>query len=204
MSGTAPTGSGAGSPRSPTGTADSDFAVSTSSLTDVDLDVVRPYLDTLPFTGRVSGRLRADGYFDQMQIGVDWRFYDYRVDGQPTNLVQMHGPVTLGGPEGFIFHGVTVDSADLDFPTIRLAVPAAILEGRARGSGMLDGPWKDVTFTGHLVQHDPDRPASCMRRTDPDQHAGQHRRARRRSQFRAPRLRRRSAFLPHAHRRSAA
>jgi len=130
-------------------------------LADVELDVVRPYLDTLPFTGRVSGRLKAEGYFDQMQVGVDWRFYDYRVDGQPPNLVQMRGPVTLGGPEGFIFHGVTVDSADLDFPTIRLAVPAAILEGRVRGSGMLDGPWKDVTFTGHLVQHDADRPESA-------------------------------------------
>jgi hypothetical protein len=46
-----------------------------------------------------------------------------------------------------------VDSADLDLPTIRLAVPAVILEGRARGSGSLDGPWKDVTFTGHLAQN---------------------------------------------------
>ena len=41
-------------------------------LTDVDLDVMRPYLDTLPFTGRLSGRLRADGYFDEMEMGVDW------------------------------------------------------------------------------------------------------------------------------------
>ena len=91
-----------------------------------------------------------------------WEFYDYRVLGQPPNLVQMRGPVTMGGPEGFVFHNVTLDSADLDLPTIRLAVPAVILEGRARGSGTLEGPWKDVTFTGHLVQNDEDRPVSTM------------------------------------------
>lgn len=130
-------------------------------LTDVELDVVRPYLDTVPFTGRLSGRLQADGYFDEMQVGVDWAFYDYRVDGRPPNLVRMRGPVTLGGSEGFIFHGVTVDSADLDLPTVRLAVPAVILEGRARGAGSLDGPWKDVTFRGHLVHHDEGRPESA-------------------------------------------
>ncbi len=131
-------------------------------LTDVDLDVMRPYLDTLPLTGRLSGRLRADGYFDAMEIGADWRFFDYRAPGEPTNLIQMHGPVSLGGPEGFIFHTVTLDSADLDLPTIRLVVPAVILEGRARGAGMLNGPWKDVTFTGHLAQNDLDRPVSAM------------------------------------------
>jgi hypothetical protein len=124
--------------------------------------VVRPYLDTLPFEGRLTGRMRADGYFDQMEIGVDWQFYDYRVEGHPPNLVQMRGPVTMGGPEGFVFHNVALDSADLDLPTIRLAVPAVILEGRARGSGSLAGPWKDVTFSGHLVQNDQDRPPSTM------------------------------------------
>ena len=129
-------------------------------LTEVDLDAVRPYLDTLPLAGRLSGRLRADGYFDQMEIGADWQFYDYRVPGNPVNLIQMRGPVTMGGDEGFIFHNVTLDSADLDLPTIRLAVPAVILEGRGRGAGTLDGPWKDFTFTGHLTQVDEQRPAT--------------------------------------------
>ena len=78
------------------------------------------------------------------------------------NLVQMHGQVRLGGPEGFIFHGVTVDSADLDFPTIRLAVPAAILEGRARGSGTLEVPGRTRPSTGTWSQNDLDRPASMM------------------------------------------
>ncbi len=131
-------------------------------LADVEFDVVRPYLDTLPFTGRLSGRLQADGYSDAMQVGVNWQFYDYRVEGHPPNRVRMRGPVTMGGPEGFIFHQVTVDSADLDLQTVRLAVPAAVLEGRTRGAGMLDGPWKDVTFTGHLVHLDPGRPESAV------------------------------------------
>jgi hypothetical protein len=130
-------------------------------LTDVDLDAVRPYLDTLPLTGRLSGRLQAEGYFDQMEIGTDWRFYDYRTADHATNLIQMRGPVTLGGEEGFIFHNVTLDSADLDLPTIRLAVPAVTLEGRGKGAGTIDGPWKDFTFTGHLTQVDQQRPASA-------------------------------------------
>jgi hypothetical protein len=131
-------------------------------LTDVDLDVARPYLDTLPFIGRLSGRLRADGYFDQMEVGVDWQFYDYRVDGHPPNLVQMRGPVTMGGPEGFIFHNVTVDSADLDLPTVRLAVPAAILEGRARGSGFARRSLEGRHLHRPPGQHDQNRPPSVM------------------------------------------
>src|SRR5690606_9462644 len=34
-------------------------------LDDVSLEVMRPYLDTLPLAGRLSGRLAADGYRSQ-------------------------------------------------------------------------------------------------------------------------------------------
>ncbi|MBS1242211.1 MAG: hypothetical protein H6R40_1638, partial [Gemmatimonadetes bacterium] len=66
--------------------------------------------------------------------------------------------VTLGGPEGMTFYQAVVSEADLDLPTARLAASAVILEGRARASGTLDGPWKDVTFTGQLRHRDGDRP----------------------------------------------
>jgi hypothetical protein len=129
-------------------------------LDNVDLEVVRPYLDTLPFRGRLSGRLEADGYFDDMRVVVDWSFFDDRVPGQPVNLVRMRGPIRLGGAEGIVFRQVEVDTLDLDLPTVRLAAPAVILEGRAGGSGQLDGPWKNVTYTGRIAHWDGARPVT--------------------------------------------
>ncbi len=129
-------------------------------LANLDLDVVRPYLDTLPFEGRLSGRLQADGFFDDMRIAVDWSFFDDRAPSTPLNFLTMRGPVTLGGPEGFVFHNVQVDSADLDLPTVQLAIPSVILHGRASGDGSLDGAWRNATFTGRLTHQDGDRPPS--------------------------------------------
>lgn len=130
------------------------------ALQNVDLDIIRPYLDTIPFQGRLSGRLQADGYFEDMRVALDWNFFDDRVPGFPQNRIALRGPVRLGGPEGFVFREVQLDSADLDLPTVRLAVPAIILEGRMSGDGILDGPWRNATFTGRLSHRDGDRPVS--------------------------------------------
>jgi hypothetical protein len=128
------------------------------ALRNVDLEVPRPYLDTLPFRGRLSGRLQADGYFDDLRVGLDWTFFDDRIGGRPENRLALQGRVTLGGPEGMVFHDAEVTAADLDLPTTRLAAPTVILEGRATGAGRLDGPWKDVTFTGRLRHQDGELP----------------------------------------------
>jgi hypothetical protein len=50
-------------------------------------------------------------------------------------------------------------------------VPAVILEGRGKGAGTIDGPWKDFTFTGRLTQVDQQRPCERHRGTNPHQHA---------------------------------
>jgi translocation and assembly module TamB len=128
------------------------------AMRNLDLEVVRPYLDTLPFIGRLSGRLRADGYFERMRVALDWDFFDHRISGQPGNHLVLDGEVTLGGPEGMTFYQARVTDADFDLPTARLAASAVILEGRARAAGTLDGPWKDVTFTGQVRHQDGDRP----------------------------------------------
>lgn len=130
------------------------------ALQNVDLDLARPYLDTLPFEGRLSGRLEAEGYFESMQVALDWSFFDDRIPGRPENRITLRGPVTMGGPDGFVFHEVQVGSADLDLETVRLAVPAFLLEGRMAGEGQLDGPWQNVTFTGRLAHQDGARPLS--------------------------------------------
>ena len=131
------------------------------AIGNIDLDVARAYLDTIPFTGRLSGTLRADGYFDGMRVDLDWTFADDRIPGKPVNRLVMNGSVVLGGTEGMVFRQATVTAADLDLPTMRLASSAVILEGRASASGTLDGAWKDVTFSGSLRHQDGDRPASA-------------------------------------------
>ncbi len=127
------------------------------NLDNLDFDVIRPYLDTIPFQGRLSGPLQADGFFDAMQVSFDWSFFDHRILGLPRSQIAMTGAVTLGGAEGMEFHGTRVTGSDLDLETVRLAAPSVILEGRAQGTGVLEGPWRDVVYSGRIVHNDGDR-----------------------------------------------
>jgi translocation and assembly module TamB len=126
-------------------------------LDNLDLEIVRPYLDTIPFQGRLSGGLTADGYFDRMRVDFDWTFADPRIAGTPSNQIAMQGEVTLGGPDGLRFWNTQLTSSDLDLATVRLAAPAVILEGRMAGVGVLEGPWRNVDYTGRLIHNDGDR-----------------------------------------------
>ncbi len=130
------------------------------TLANLDLEAVRPYLDTLPYRGRLSGRLRADGYNPSMQVDFDWTFFDDRIEGQPPNRIAMTGEVALGGDEGMVFRGTRVTAADLDLATMRIAAPAVVLDGRVTGEGTLEGPWRNVVFTGRMNHRDGDRPES--------------------------------------------
>ena len=123
-------------------------------LNQLDLDIVRPYLDTIPFQGRLTGPLKANGYFDRMLVGFDWTFADPRIPGAPSNRIAMQGEVILGGPNGLTFLNTQLTDTDLDLATVRLAAPSVILEGRMAGGGVLDGPWRDLRYTGRLVHND--------------------------------------------------
>lgn len=127
------------------------------SLDQLDLEIVRPYLDTIPFQGRLTGPLIADGYFDRMRVDFDWTFADPRIAGTPSNRIAMQGEVTLGGADGLRFWNTQLTTSDLDLATVRLAAPAVILEGRMAGVGVLEGPWRNVDYTGRLIHNDGDR-----------------------------------------------
>ncbi|MEZ4586825.1 MAG: translocation/assembly module TamB domain-containing protein [Gemmatimonadales bacterium] len=129
-------------------------------LTDLDLETVRPFLDTLPVYGRITGPLRASGFFDEMTVDFDWRFDDARVEGEPSSWLALSGPVRLGGPDGVEFHEATLENADLDLRTVRLLAPAVRLDGRLVLGGRLDGPWRLVTFQGQAIHSDLGRPPS--------------------------------------------
>ncbi len=131
------------------------------TLHRLDLDAVRGFLDTLPFYGRVDGTLQADGFFDRMLVALDWDFADARVAGEPVTRLRGEGAVTLGGPDGLAFHQFMLDSSSIDLATVRRLAPAVVLHGRGRLQGVIDGPWKDVTFTGHIEHQDDSLPVSA-------------------------------------------
>ncbi len=132
------------------------------SLTNLDLDVVRPYLDSLPFHGRLTGRLGADGFFDDMTISLDWQFHDARVEGGAESRLALDGRVKLGGADGMYFDGARLSDSDVDLRTVRLVAPAVILEGGLRLAGTLTGPWKNVVFDGTAEHRDGERPPSRL------------------------------------------
>lgn len=134
-------------------------------LQDVNLDVVRPYLDTLPLRGWLSGSLEADGYFDDMQVSLDWLFRDAAVAGTPLSRIVMAGQIATGGADGFTFRETQLAAADLDLRTVRNLAPAVLLEGRLALSGSLDGAWTDATFTGLMEHRDGDRAPSLAEGT---------------------------------------
>jgi hypothetical protein len=126
-------------------------------MSNVSLEVMRPYLDTLPFRGTLTGRLQADGYKTLMELAGDLDFVDAVPVGAPINSFDFAGNVALGGNEGAVFQAFTLREALVEMATVRAMVPAIALPGRMRLVGRLDGPWQNVTFQGtaeHVAPND--------------------------------------------------
>jgi autotransporter translocation and assembly factor TamB len=132
-------------------------------LTDFDLEAVRPYLDTLPLAGRLTGPLRASGFFDAMTVRFDWEFRDAGVADTNRSRVVLDGRLALGSERGITFLDARLERSDLDLRTVRLLAPAVLLEGRLALAGSLEGPWRNVVFDGEAVHADAARPASRVR-----------------------------------------
>jgi translocation and assembly module TamB len=129
-------------------------------LRELNLDAVRPYLDTLPFYGTLSGTVAGSGFLSELDVRLDWAFADARVPGDPVSTIAGEGGVGGRGEQGLVFTDFEVRSSDLDLRTVRLLAPAVILHGRLAATGTLDGPLRDVTFEGTLRHQDGARPAS--------------------------------------------
>lgn len=124
------------------------------TVTDLDLDVPRPYLDTIPLQGTLSGTVEGSGFLDGIDIGTDLTFHDRMVPGGADNLIQSVGHLAFGGPEGTLFDTLNLRHADLDLRTVALQAPVVQLRGRMQLEGELTGPWKNLTFTGDMVHRD--------------------------------------------------
>ena len=129
-------------------------------LRDLDLDAVRPYLDTLPFFGTLTGSVSGSGFLDALDVRIDWAFADARVPGNPVSTIAGEGGVGARRDEGLVFTGFEVRSSDVDLRTVRLIAPAVILEGRLAANGTLEGPLRNVTFQGTARHRDGALPAS--------------------------------------------
>lgn len=130
------------------------------TLDALDLDAVRPYLDSLPFYGTLSGAAAGSGFLTGLDLRADWAFADARVPGNPVSTIAGQGRVGAAPDSGLTFTNFAVRRSDLDLRTVRRLAPAVILQGRLAAEGTLDGPLHNVTFDGSLRQQDDGRPAS--------------------------------------------
>ena len=119
-----------------------------------DLEYFRGFLDTLPFVGRLSGDVAADGPAELLALTVDATFFDHLVDDRPVSSVLGEGRVSLVDGD-FIFERFTVEQADIALASVRRLVPSVIVMGRLWAEGTLDGSWLDATFEGDLHYTDP-------------------------------------------------
>ncbi|HET9066427.1 MAG TPA: translocation/assembly module TamB domain-containing protein [Gemmatimonadales bacterium] len=123
------------------------------TLSAVPLAIVRPYLDTLPFDGTLSGRLRADGYRARIRTSGTLDFVDALAAGRPTSRLVFDGAVRFGGASGAVFDALRLQQTTLDLATVRHLVPAVALPGTLTLRGQLDGAWDDATFRG-VTEHE--------------------------------------------------
>jgi len=127
-----------------------------------DLEAARPYLDTLPLRGALSGRLRGSGFLSDLDLTLDVRVTDIGVPGGATSSVAGSGHLWMGGADGLAFHGFELASSDVDLRTVQLMTPTVTLQGRLGLVGTLEGPWRNVTFSGTMRHRDGPRPPSVV------------------------------------------
>jgi len=129
---------------------------------DLSLELARPFLDTLPLAGRLTGQTIVDGPMSALKIETSWSFRDSLVPGWPESQIQGKGTVNLAGHD-LGFQPFAVETGRIDVGTVRNIVPAFDLQGELDAVGTLTGTLKNVTFSGTLRHHDGDRPVSVIR-----------------------------------------
>jgi hypothetical protein len=134
-------------------------------LAELDLDAARPYLDTLPFYGTVTGKLAGSGFLNALDLSLEWAFRDAAVPGAPLSTIAGEGGVGSSRDSGLVFTQFDVRQSDIDLRTVRRIAPAVILEGRLTAVGALNGPLRNVTFNGTAQHQDMDLPPSQLEGT---------------------------------------
>jgi translocation and assembly module TamB len=134
-------------------------------LADLDLEAVRPYLTTLPFHGKVTGKLAGSGFLNALDLSLEWAFTDDSVAGRPLSTMAGEGGIGASRDSGLVFTNFGVRQSDIDLRTVRRVAPAVILPGRLTAVGTLNGPLRNVTFNGTAQHQDLDLPPSQLEGT---------------------------------------
>src|SRR5216110_155393 len=129
---------------------------------DFDLEFVRPFLDTLPFAGRLSGRTVATGPLTALALETDWSFHDSLVPGWPETRIRGKGEVNLKAADGMRFQAFAVEASSIDLGTVARLAPAVRLHGTLSAAGTLTGPLRDAQFAGTLEHRDGERAPSAL------------------------------------------
>jgi translocation and assembly module TamB len=134
-------------------------------LDELDLDAVRPYVDTLPFSGKVTGKLAGSGYLNALDLSLEIAFTDAAVPGNPLSTIAGDGGIGAVRDSGLTFTNFGVRQSDIDLRTVRRIAPAVILLGRMTAVGTLNGRLRNVTFSGTAQHQDMDLPPSQLEGT---------------------------------------
>jgi translocation and assembly module TamB len=134
-------------------------------LANLDLDAVRPYLDTLPFAGKLTGKLSGSGFLNALDLSLEWAFTDATVPGNPLTTIAGEGGVGASRDSGLTFTNFGLRQSDIDLRTVRRIAPAVILPGRLMAVGSLNGPLRNVVFIGTAQHQDQDLPPSLLEGT---------------------------------------
>ena len=129
---------------------------------DFDLEFARPFLDTLPFAGRLTGHTLATGPLAALALETDWSFRDSLVPGWPETRIRGKGEVNLKAAAGMRFQPFAVEASSIDLGTVQRLAPAVRLHGTLSATGTLTGPLRDAQFTGTLEHRDGERPPSAL------------------------------------------
>ena len=129
---------------------------------EFDLEFARPFLDTLPFAGRLSGHTTATGPLAGLALEVDWSFRDSLVAGWPETRIRGTGEVNLKAADGLRFQPFAVEASSVDLGTVAQIAPAVRLHGTLSATGTLTGPLSDAQFGGTLEHRDGELPPSVL------------------------------------------
>ena len=129
---------------------------------EFDLEFARPFLDTLPFAGRLTGHTIATGPVAALALETDWSFRDSLVPGWPETRIRGKGEVNLKAAAGLRFQPFAVEASSIDLGTVARLAPAVRLHGTLSVAGTLTGPLRDAQFAGTLEHRDGERPPSAL------------------------------------------
>src|SRR2546426_150149 len=129
---------------------------------DFDLEFARPFLDTLPFAGRLSGHTIATGPVAALALETDWSFRDSLVPGWPETRIRGKGEVNLKAAAGLRFQPFAVEASSIDLGTVAQLARAVRLHGTLSAAGTLTGPLRNAQFVGTLEHRDGERPPSAL------------------------------------------